>query len=235
MAVQKSNQAVLIRHIQMFVTGDQTCLPHQTVEEQSVTHCFIETVVVARMRGESCDRYWGWGSVLKETGSDQIVGAATCYRLACLSAVCCRLVLFCLCNHFTYSNIHLCLYLLFQRPLTEFHWVARVVSIQYKQELWLCALKDTSLDMMYSCFTYPCFTGTSVWWFPLHTFESCWYMCSSSFYFVSIVLFHCCLCPLNLLIRHLIVIEVGGFNPGSHCHVCCLEDILYSSILLTFF
>jgi len=173
MVVQKSNQAVLIRHIQMFVTGDQTCLPHQTVEEQSVTRCFIETVVVAQMRGESCDRYWGWGSVLKDTGSDQIVGAATCYRLACLSAVCCRLVLFCLCNHFTYSNIHLCLYLLFQRLLTEFHWVARVVSIQYKQELWLCALKDTSLDMMYSCFIYPCFTGTSVWWFPWHTFESC--------------------------------------------------------------
>ena len=57
MVVQKSNQAVLIRHIQMFVTGDQTCLPHQTVEEQSVTRCFIETVVVAQMRGESCDRY----------------------------------------------------------------------------------------------------------------------------------------------------------------------------------
>jgi hypothetical protein len=59
MAVQKSNQAVLIRHIQMFVTGDQICLPHQTVEEQSVTHCFIEIVVVAHMRGESCDRYRG--------------------------------------------------------------------------------------------------------------------------------------------------------------------------------
>lgn len=57
MVVQKSNQAVFIRHIRMFVTGDLTCLPHQTVEEQSVTHCFIEIVVVARMRGESCDRY----------------------------------------------------------------------------------------------------------------------------------------------------------------------------------
>jgi len=41
----------------MFVTGDQTCLPHQTVEEQSVTFFFIEIVVVAQMRGESCDRY----------------------------------------------------------------------------------------------------------------------------------------------------------------------------------
>jgi len=207
----------------MFVTGDLTCLPHQTVEEQSVTHCFIEIVVVARMRGESCDRYWGWGSVLKETVSDQTTGA-----------VCCRLALFCLCNHFTYSNIHLCLYLLFQRILTKFHCVVRVVSIQCKQELWLCALKDTTLDMMYSCFTYPCFTGTSVCWFLWQTFESCWYICSSSFYFVSIFLFHCCLCPLNLLIRHLIVIEGGGFNPGSHCYVCCLEDI-HSSILLTFF
>ena len=47
MVVQKSLQAVLTRHIQMFVTGDQTCLPHQTKEEQSITHCFIEIVVVA--------------------------------------------------------------------------------------------------------------------------------------------------------------------------------------------
>jgi hypothetical protein len=47
MVVQKSNQAVLIRHIQMFVTGDKTCLPHQTLEKQSVTHFFIEIVVVA--------------------------------------------------------------------------------------------------------------------------------------------------------------------------------------------
>jgi len=37
MVVQKSNQAVLIGHIQMFVTGDQTCLPHQTVDEPLVT------------------------------------------------------------------------------------------------------------------------------------------------------------------------------------------------------
>lgn len=59
MVVQKSNQAVLIRHIEMFVTGDQTCLPHQTMEEQLVTHCFIEIVVVARMKGQSCDRYQG--------------------------------------------------------------------------------------------------------------------------------------------------------------------------------
>jgi hypothetical protein len=87
---------------------------------------------------------------------------------------------------------------------------------------------------MYSCFTYPCFTGTSVCWFPWQTFESCWYICRSSFCFVSMFLFHCCLCFLNLLIRHLIVNEVGGFNPNSYCHVCCSEDILYSSILLTY-
>ena len=107
------------------------------------------------MRGESCDRYQGWGSVFKEIGSDQTTGAASHYRLACLSAVNCRLALFCLCNHCTCSTIHLCLCLLFQRPLTEFHSVVRVDSIQYKQELWLCGLKDTSFRYDVQLFYLP--------------------------------------------------------------------------------
>ena len=98
--------------------------------------------------------------VFSKKRSDKTIGAVSHYtvvldRLACLSAVCCRLASFCLCNHCTCSTIHLCLYLLFQRPLTEFHSLVRAISIQCKQELWLCALNDTSFSYDVQLFYLP--------------------------------------------------------------------------------
>lgn len=133
------------------------------------------------------------------------------------------------------SAIHLHLFLLFQRPLTEFHSVFKVISIQCKQELWVvCFERYFLLDMMCSCVTYPCFTGTSVCWFPWQTFELGWYICSISFQSISMFPFLAVCVLWMCYLRHTIVSEDGGFVPNSLCHVCCSEGRLCSSILLTF-